>query len=381
MAELNPLIPLKALEAGSNFRPVRQFLDATQDQAAREQSSLRAEQIANLRSQIATRETEARTAAKQARDMRRLEGITFSSLNALRSLESDPTGAALERETISRIQAQESDPNVDNTESKQFLGLIQEGRRTGDFSQVKNTALQVLDVARARGIKFDAAGVAGQTAGQREFADLTKDFSKEDELSARRISLGLDPRAVGSAVQTITEQAIAAEVAETERVVAGGKELGKLEAQLNLKPDVEKAVKLAIGEAVEAVEINKTNRSNAVALNLYNVGMRGLAGALGGTTTGPIVGLFPALTVNQQVADGAVAALAPILKQMFRAAGEGIFTDKDQELLLQLIPTRRTSPEAVASILWHVDAVVQAKLAPQSAAPAQVPKGNIQVDF
>ena len=163
--------------------------------------------------------------------------------------------------------------------------------------------------------------------------------------------------------------------------MAGGKELGKLEAQLNLKPDVEKAVKLAIGEAVEAVEINKTNRSNAVALNLYNVGMRGLAGALGGTTTGPIVGLFPALTVNQQVADGAVAALAPILKQMFRVAGEGIFTDRDQELLLQLIPTRRTSPEAVASILWHVDAVVQAKLAPQSAAPAQVPKGNIQVDF
>ena len=42
------------------------------------------------------------------------------------------------------------------------------------------------------------------------------------------------------------------------------------------------------------------------------------------TATGPIVWLVPALTTEQQTADGAVAIMAPVLKQMFRASGEGV---------------------------------------------------------
>jgi hypothetical protein len=54
--------------------------------------------------------------------------------------------------------------------------------------------------------------------------------------------------------------------------------------------------------------------------------------------------------------------MAPVLKQLFRAAGEGVFTDKDQELLIQMIPTRETNPEARKAMLDNIDAIVRAKL-------------------
>ena len=52
----------------------------------------------------------------------------------------------------------------------------------------------------------------------------------------------------------------------------------------------------------------------------------------------------------------------PLLKDMFRQAGEGVFTDKDQEVLEALIPTRGMSPGAIAEALEQVDRLVQSKL-------------------
>ena len=96
--------------------------------------------------------------------------------------------------------------------------------------------------------------------------------------------------------------------------------------------------------------------------NIYNIGIQALADELSNTATGPIVGSMFALTSNQQSADGAIAAMAPILKQMFRGAGEGTFTDSDQAILLQMIPTRKDSPKARASKLRNIDAIVREKL-------------------
>lgn len=105
-----------------------------------------------------------------------------------------------------------------------------------------------------------------------------------------------------------------------------------------------------------------TQVANNTALAVYEQGMKGLTEGLAGTDTGPIVGRLPALTSAQQIADGGVAAMAPILKQMFRAAGEGTFTDKDQDLLMKMLPTRTDTPAAAAVKFANIDRIVRAKL-------------------
>jgi hypothetical protein len=104
-----------------------------------------------------------------------------------------------------------------------------------------------------------------------------------------------------------------------------------------------------------------TPEANA-AFNLYETARDGLLTGLEGTETGPIIGRLPAFTSEQQIGEGAVAAMAPVLKQLFRVAGEGVFTDRDQALLLQMIPTRTTRPEARAAQIENIDKIVKAKL-------------------
>lgn len=98
------------------------------------------------------------------------------------------------------------------------------------------------------------------------------------------------------------------------------------------------------------------------AMNLYETAREGLIGGLSGSATGPVVGRLPAFTANQQIAEGGVAAMAPVLKQLFRVAGEGVFTDRDQQLLLDMIPTRKTRPEAWKPQIENIDRIVKAKL-------------------
>ena len=66
------------------------------------------------------------------------------------------------------------------------------------------------------------------TAGQREFASLTEDLTKKQINEAKLIELGLSPRAVGSAIQTISEKGIAEEIGDAEATVAERKKFGEL---------------------------------------------------------------------------------------------------------------------------------------------------------
>jgi hypothetical protein len=113
--------------------------------------------------------------------------------------------------------------------------------------------------------------------------------------------------------------------------------------------------------------------SNQQAWGTYSAAMSGLTAAMAATETGPIAGRFPAFTAAQQTADGAVAAMAPVLKQLFRTAGEGTFTDKDQQLLLAMVPTRADRPEARANKIANINRIVQAKLGIQSAPESPPP--------
>lgn len=186
--------------------------------------------------------------------------------------------------------------------------------------------------------------------------------------AAARVSLGVDPRA-----GTITgDERIAGDAGLTQQVAgsqatiagaeAGAKETAKLSAQSKLQPEVERAVTMARQQAQQVVDQAGEQRSNGTALRMYETAMQSLSDSLGETTTGPIAGRLPALTSNAQIAEGAVASMAPILKQMFRTAGEGTFTDKDQEMLIKMVPTRNDRPEAIDAKIKGIDAIVRAKL-------------------
>lgn len=109
-------------------------------------------------------------------------------------------------------------------------------------------------------------------------------------------------------------------------------------------------------------DTSKAQAEKDATFNLYETAMAGVSRALDNTVTGPGIGILPGVTASQQTADGAVAALAPVLKQLFRASGEGTFTDKDQELLLKMVPTRNDHPEARKAKLANIDSIVRAKL-------------------
>jgi len=94
----------------------------------------------------------------------------------------------------------------------------------------------------------------------------------------------------------------------------------------------------------------------------YQQAKSGLLKGLEASETGPLAGRIPAVTTAQQTAEGGVSAMAPVLKQIFRVAGEGTFTDKDQELLMKMVPTRTDNPEARQQKIDNIDNIIRAKL-------------------
>ncbi len=115
------------------------------------------------------------------------------------------------------------------------------------------------------------------------------------------------------------------------------------------------------------VEIKRT-------VDMYVAARDGLMSGLEGTNTGSLSGRMPAMTSGQQVAEGGVAAMAPVLKQLFRVSGEGVFTDKDQALLLDMVPKRTDNADARKLKMDNIDRIVSAKLG--SPVPKRVVKDD-----
>lgn len=203
-------------------------------------------------------------------------------------------------------------------------------------------------------------------AGLQEFEGMTEGLSESDKDRARRIALGLDARAVGSSAITTATTGLTDTVAQSEAAIAGAKagasEGAKLDEQLNKLPQVKAAVASAEQQVRELGDRRTKAASDGIALNMYETAMSGLIKSLEGTSTGYIAGRLPAVTPSQQIAEGGVSAMAPILKSLFRTAGEGTFTDKDQELLMNMVPTRKDTKEAIAAKVNNINAIVAAKL-------------------
>lgn len=148
-------------------------------------------------------------------------------------------------------------------------------------------------------------------------------------------------------------------------MIAGATEGAKLDANLSRADQLAAADanrQRQIDEAKAQAEKNAARPGLDASYNLYQVARDGLVQALDGARTGYIAGRLPALQAPDQNAESAVASMAPVLKQLFRSAGEGVFTDKDQQMLLDMMPTRTMLPEARKEAIRRIDAIVQAKL-------------------
>lgn len=155
----------------------------------------------------------------------------------------------------------------------------------------------------------------------------------------------------------------------SEAQTAAATEAAKQAVQLQFAPaqaavETQAAIerKAAESQVTQQADRQKQQAERNNAFAQYQAAIQGLRRSLPNTTTGPIIGRLPALTAEAQTAEGAVAALAPVLKQLFRAAGEGTFTDRDQQLLLDMVPTRTDLPAAREAKLQNIDNIVRAKL-------------------
>lgn len=197
--------------------------------------------------------------------------------------------------------------------------------------------LQVLandpELLREYAKKFFAKDLQALPADQQAFENLIEGMSEADKEKARRIKAGLDPRA-GSQFALDLNEIFARAAAQ-----AGGAEKGKSEEE-------RKQVQ---------VQNNKT-------WNIWETAISGLEESLGNTPTGKIIGLLPAISSSQQIADQAIAIMAPVLKNIFRESGEGVFTDKDQQILIDMIPDRTSNPETIAYAIKMINDIVAAKL-------------------
>jgi len=338
------------------------------------------------RAPLQNRLLEAQVAQAEATQPTALEQFDAGQQNRLRSI------ATFAQGIIPRIESGDLSGAKTALENR-FRALEEQGINTDDTVEAIGTfnrdpqafledARGAVNLAREQGLIRDPS--KDLTAQQREFTGLTAGLTPEETEQARRIKLGLSPRAVGSAAQTLAAQpgevveTVAQTQAKIEGAKAGAKEEAKLIKRFRLEPQVESAVTQAVASAKNTVEQQGLARSNSTALQVYDTAMNGLTESLGGTVTGPAAGWLPAVTTNQQIAEGAIAAMAPVLKQMFRGSGEGTFTDKDQELLLKMVPTRKDTSEARESKIRNIDAIVRAKLGQAPTQQEQAPTSPAQ---
>lgn len=186
------------------------------------------------------------------------------------------------------------------------------------------------------------------TSQERQRQALLKDLkSKDDEVrKSAEVALGLTGRALSLTAEE-----------------AGKREAAKLGAQKGKKAEIAAEVKIAQEQAKLDVKAKFQAEENIKTFKVFEIALDNLTKSLGGTSlTGPFAGRIPATTTASQIAESAKAVMLPTLKQIFRQAGEGTFTDADQRALEGLLPSRKQTKAAQLATMDVVEKIVRAKL-------------------
>lgn len=152
-----------------------------------------------------------------------LEDALFTQQHLL----SDPSGGSAVNFLNSRAQAGESQ-NRNMFQTRDLINTIQNnGAEAGlkSISGILNVYNQLQSSARDQ----------QQTASQKEFASLTKDLDAQQKKEATLIKLGLSPRAVGSAIQTISDKGIEERIGNVKSTINQRAKFGELTANRRSK--------------------------------------------------------------------------------------------------------------------------------------------------
>ncbi|MEE8208690.1 MAG: hypothetical protein V3T88_07055 [Nitrosomonadaceae bacterium] len=125
--------------------------------------------------------------------------------------------------TVQKLAAAIGDQQFSGPQDPNYLALLNGlGLSDEEKAGIVNfspDAIRALAATKGRG---------GLSAGQREFASLTEGLTTEQKQEAALIELGLSPRAIGSAVQTIAKEDIADLIGDTEATIGQRKKFGEL---------------------------------------------------------------------------------------------------------------------------------------------------------
>ena len=246
------------------------------------------------------------------------------------------------------------------------------GHSDGVMAELADT-LNMDDEQMLNDIRLGAQMVSEyETASQREWSTLTDGLSTEDAEKARRIKLGLDPRASTSADERIaSDQELTNAVADSKAAIAGkesaAKEKGKLEEQLELMPKVRAAIKEAETAAQDKGETTGAyKRAKAALPGLMEVSnrLKALADVATYTMAGKAWdGLVKQLGFGETEGSTARATMEsivdnqvlPLLRDTFGAA----FTAAEGERLRNTLLDPDNAPEAKKASL---DAFLEQKM-------------------
>ena len=126
----------------------------------------------------------------------------------------------------------------------------------------------------------------------------------------------------------------------------------------------------------QAIKRQEATQKNNTAFDSYNQAVSSVRGLSDKAGSG-VFGLAPAVFADDRLFEGAIAILRPAIKDVVRGAGEGTFTDADQRVMDQMLPSRFDSPEVRMAKLGMLDNYIRAKLGqpPVSLeAPQQAPQ-------
>ncbi len=200
-------------------------------------------------------------------------------------------------------------------------------------------AQQLTAAMRERQANLEALDGAMDESGQ---------LKPRDQLTAAQESAAVALRIIPAAGTITGQERVAGDQEKTAQVARSQAEIAG-------------AVKSSQEAAKTEADRARGKRSNQVAFNVYQSAISNLVESFDQATTGPGFGLVSAIGEDERILEGAIAIMRPTLKQIFRSAGEGTFTDKDQEQLDAMLPTRNDTVEVAQAKLNFIDSVVRAK--------------------
>jgi hypothetical protein len=122
---------------------------------------------------------------------------------------------------------------IDNQDFAGATQLLQMGVSAGVSEGFLKDPREADLKRREREARIESLGRGTGRAG--DFNRRTAGLTKEQKREAQLIDLGLSPRAVGSAIQTITDKGIADAIGNTEAIIAGRKKFGELSGSSRAK--------------------------------------------------------------------------------------------------------------------------------------------------